>query len=101
MLETMWPVGQAVKTAASHAANMGSIPVRVTTQKQAPDRALPADAESLLPTLLFRSVSQTLRWFAKRCGGKVNKVILAAEKGGKERRVLWKFSLLTFFFKRK
>ena len=26
----MWPVGQAVKTAASHAANMGSIPVRVT-----------------------------------------------------------------------
>ena len=26
-----WPVGQAVKTAASHAANMGSIPVRVTT----------------------------------------------------------------------
>ena len=25
------PVGQAVKTAASHAANMGSIPVRVTT----------------------------------------------------------------------
>ena len=28
---TKWPVGQAVKTAASHAANMGSIPVRVTT----------------------------------------------------------------------
>ena len=27
---TRWPVGQAVKTAASHAANMGSIPVRVT-----------------------------------------------------------------------
>ena len=27
---TTWPVGQAVKTAASHAANMGSIPVRVT-----------------------------------------------------------------------
>ena len=26
----IWPVGQAVKTAASHAANMGSIPVRVT-----------------------------------------------------------------------
>ena len=26
-----WPVGQAVKTAASHAANMGSSPVRVTT----------------------------------------------------------------------
>ena len=28
--QTTWPVGQAVKTAASHAANMGSIPVRVT-----------------------------------------------------------------------
>ena len=30
--QTTWPVGQAVKTAASHAANMGSIPVRVTKQ---------------------------------------------------------------------
>ena len=29
---TIWPVGQAVKTAASHAANMGSIPVRVTNE---------------------------------------------------------------------
>ena len=29
---TIRPVGQAVKTAASHAANMGSIPVRVTNQ---------------------------------------------------------------------
>ena len=29
----MRPVGQAVKTAASHAANMGSIPVRVTKFK--------------------------------------------------------------------
>ena len=29
----IWPVGQAVKTAASHAVNMGSIPVRVTRQK--------------------------------------------------------------------
>ncbi len=25
-----WPVGQAAKTAASHAANVGSIPARVT-----------------------------------------------------------------------
>ena len=25
-----WPVGQAVKTAASHAVNVGSIPARVT-----------------------------------------------------------------------
>ena len=28
------PVGQAVKTAASHAANMGSIPLRVTKGKE-------------------------------------------------------------------
>ena len=28
------PVGQAVKTLASHAENMGSIPVRVTNKKQ-------------------------------------------------------------------
>ena len=27
----MWPVGQVVKTAASHAVNIGSNPVRVTT----------------------------------------------------------------------
>ncbi len=27
---TIWPVGQAVKTEASHAFNIGSIPVRVT-----------------------------------------------------------------------
>ena len=27
-----WPVGQAVKTAASHAVNVGSIPARVTTR---------------------------------------------------------------------
>ena len=27
---TIWPVGQAVKTAASHAVNVGSIPARVT-----------------------------------------------------------------------
>ena len=26
----LWPVGQAVKTAASHAVNVGSIPARVT-----------------------------------------------------------------------
>ena len=33
-----WPVGQAVKTAASHAANMGSIPVRVTNGLLKEDR---------------------------------------------------------------
>ena len=50
----IWPVGQVVKTAASHAVNIGSNPVRVTTQKQASDRSLPAEAESSFPPLLFR-----------------------------------------------
>ena len=31
----IWPVGQAVKTSASHAGNAGSIPARVTNTKQA------------------------------------------------------------------
>ena len=30
----IWPVGQSVKTLASHAENMGSIPVRVTKTKE-------------------------------------------------------------------
>ena len=33
-LTQQWPVGQAVKTSASHAENMGSIPVRVTKTKR-------------------------------------------------------------------
>ena len=57
------PVGQAVKTAASHAANVGSIPARVTTQKQTADRLLPRKRENALPPLLFRFKLQTLRWF--------------------------------------
>ncbi len=60
---TTGPVGQVVKTAASHAVNIGSNPVRVTTQKQAADRLLPREHESALPPLLFRSNLQTLRWF--------------------------------------
>ena len=32
---TAWPVGQVVKTAASHAVNIGSNPVRVTISKKA------------------------------------------------------------------
>ena len=39
--KTVWPVGQVVKTEASHAFNIGSNPVRVTTQKQAADRSIP------------------------------------------------------------
>ena len=38
-----WPVGQAVKTAASHAANMGSIPVRVTIFSNGLDNAAITD----------------------------------------------------------
>ena len=34
----IWPVGQAVKTLASHAENMGSIPVRVTKKSRTPKR---------------------------------------------------------------
>ena len=68
-----WPVGQAVKTAASHAANMGSIPVRVTN------------------SFLGSKKGLTVRRKFDR--------ILAVEKGGKERKSL-RFSLLTFFFKK-
>ena len=35
-----WLVGQAVKTSASHAENMGSIPVRVTKHKKAPHQVV-------------------------------------------------------------
>ena len=41
-----WPVGQVVKTAASHAVNIGSNPVRVTTSKQAADHSLPRSAKA-------------------------------------------------------
>ena len=45
-----------VKTEASHAFNIGSNPVRVTTSKQAAYRSLPAEAESLLIPLLLLAV---------------------------------------------
>ena len=35
----MWPRGQAVKTAASHAVNVGSIPAGVTKRKKSLTRA--------------------------------------------------------------
>ena len=54
-LPTTWPVGQVVKTAASHAVNIGSNPVRVTTSKQAADHSLPHECESSIPPLLFLS----------------------------------------------
>ena len=34
MIFVMWPRGQAVKTAASHAVNVGSIPAGVTKRKE-------------------------------------------------------------------
>ena len=43
-----------VKTAASHAVNIGSNPVRVTTQKQVPDPSLRPKGQSSLLSLLFR-----------------------------------------------
>ena len=52
----MRPVGQVVKTEASHAFNIGSNPVRVTTSKQAAYRSLPTEAESLLIPLLLLAV---------------------------------------------
>ena len=45
-----WPVGQAVKTLASHAENMGSIPVRVTNTKR-----------TLLVGVLFALVMRSAR----------------------------------------
>ena len=72
------PVGQAVKTAASHAANMGSIPVRVTISFLEP-----------------REMAKKFLTERLKIG-----TILAVEKDGKERKIRM-FSLLTFFFRRK
>ena len=48
---TTRPVGQVVKTAASHAVNIGSNPVRVTSQNEARGVPFPPDGENctLLP----------------------------------------------------
>ena len=40
---TIWPVGQAVKTPASHAGNGGSIPPRVTRNNDGESRSLYTD----------------------------------------------------------
>ena len=68
-----WPVGQATKTAASHAANVGSIPARVTTY-----------------FLLKEKVSKE----------NFNQV-LWKDLLGKEVKEETKLSLLTFFLERK
>ena len=60
---TTRPVGQVVKTAASHAVNIGSNPVRVTSSKQVADHSLPRKRESSILPLLFASKLQTVPWF--------------------------------------
>ena len=55
-----WPVGQAVKTLASHAGNMGSIPVRVTKNKKDTRR---------VSFFAFVAVSLTDTAFAKQMHG--------------------------------
>ena len=104
------PVGQAVKTAASHAANMGSIPVRVTNNFIVVLVAPKAHLSSVYFFVPNRKRFAGLRFGAAlRAAGlrakrfltvrrKFDK-ILAVEKDGKERKAL-KFSLLTFFFKK-
>ena len=74
----MWPVGQAVKTAASHAANVGSIPARVTTSfvEKVLDKREKSEYNDL-------SLKRTVRREKSPADG------------------YGKFSLLTFFFKRK
>ena len=42
-LQLIWPVGQAVKTPASHAGNGGSIPPRVTRNNDGESRSLYTD----------------------------------------------------------
>ena len=72
---TTRPVGQVVKTAASHAVNIGSNPVRVTSSKLPWRHESPPMARLLSRGgQFFAANPQTLRWFAnweerdlKRC----------------------------------
>ena len=83
---TMRPVGQAAKTAASHAANVGSIPARVTTpfflkekgSKENSDRVQSSEAKSKLSeaNLIWRGGARERR--GAFCGsGKRNGVSFA------------------------
>ena len=58
--QTTWPVGQAVKTAASHAANMGSIPVRVTIFLKVLDNSEKAD----IILTVEKTVTSEKLWFS-------------------------------------
>ena len=55
---TTRPVGQVVKTAASHAVNIGSNPVRVTTQKQALDH----ETDGLKFSLTSSGIGATIQY---------------------------------------
>ena len=79
----MWPVGQAVKTAASHAANVGSIPARVTTYFRLKKKVSKED------------FSQSSLQSEKQLNRE-----LTVEKNGKEKKVL-KVSFAYFSFQRK
>ena len=52
-----WPVGQVVKTAASHAVNIGSNPVRVTTLEQSPLRCGRVECVKHSPRAALRSLA--------------------------------------------
>ena len=70
-----WPVGQAVKTAASHAVNVGSIPARVTSLEL---------HESAIP--LYSSIAQSVEHAA------VNRSVVGSSPtgGAKSMRQVWR-----------
>lgn len=58
---TMWPVGQVVKTAASHAVNIGSNPVRVTSFVQVFEKSLTKGEENFI-ICLFSGKTDNDSW---------------------------------------
>ena len=115
-----WPVGQAAKTAASHAANVGSIPARVTTyfflkekvskknfhrQPEGADENTEATGEGRI--LLGTGVNNRIATYRfgkdgqerNVPGGSKSEAQIKASAQPQESP--WKFSLLTFFYKRK
>ena len=70
------PVGQAVKTLASHAENMGSIPVRVTNDRKQ-DRS-PAFSFLSLVTRTLIKPSDVRRW-VRICRSEIGKLVCQAK----------------------
>ena len=60
----VWPVGQAVKTEASHAFNIGSIPVRVTRQQ------VPGMSQYVTRSVPYRDIPGTFSFPARARTGK-------------------------------